>query len=99
LWFSHLQADLVLFEAMSRLEVNFLKSMLIGVNISDSCLQVATAMRFRVANVHFLYPGLLVGGDPRRLGFWEPVVTCIRNRLSGWKNRFLSFGGRLILIN
>ncbi|GAU39488.1 hypothetical protein TSUD_279090 [Trifolium subterraneum] len=33
-----------------------------------------------------------------RLGFWEPVVTRIKQRLSGWKSRFLSFGGRLILL-
>ncbi|MCI70767.1 cysteine-rich receptor-like protein kinase, partial [Trifolium medium] len=38
------------------------------------------------------------GGDPRRLSFWEPVVARIRARLSGWKSRFLSFGGRLVLL-
>ncbi|MCH92100.1 transposon TX1 putative protein, partial [Trifolium medium] len=37
-------------------------------------------------------------GDPRRLDFWEPVLTRIQNRLSGWKSRFLSFGGRLVLL-
>ncbi|MCI38546.1 RNA-directed DNA polymerase (Reverse transcriptase), partial [Trifolium medium] len=46
----------------------------------------------------FLYPGLPIGGDLRRLDFWEPILTCIKNRLSGWKSRFLSFGGRLILL-
>ncbi|GAU45521.1 hypothetical protein TSUD_186780 [Trifolium subterraneum] len=28
----------------------------------------------------------------------EPVLMRIKNRLSGWKSRFLSFGGRLILL-
>ncbi|GAU24552.1 hypothetical protein TSUD_148930 [Trifolium subterraneum] len=37
-------------------------------------------------------------GDLRRLGFWEPVLTRIKNRLSEWKSCFLSFGGRLILL-
>ncbi|GAU39187.1 hypothetical protein TSUD_147950 [Trifolium subterraneum] len=37
-------------------------------------------------------------GDLRRLGFWEPVLTRIKNRLLGWKSRFLSFGGRFILL-
>jgi hypothetical protein len=46
--------------------------------------------------VHFLYLDLPIGGDPRRLDFWEPVLTRIKNRLSGWKNHFLSFGSRLI---
>ncbi|PNY15749.1 cysteine-rich receptor-like protein kinase, partial [Trifolium pratense] len=37
-------------------------------------------------------------GDPRRLGFWEPVLDRLKNRLSGWRSRFLSFGGRLVLL-
>jgi hypothetical protein len=31
------------------------------------------------------------------LVFWEPVVTRLKNKLSGWKSHFLSFGGRLVL--
>jgi len=45
-----------------------------------------------------MYLGLQVGGDSRRLAFLEPVVSCVAARLSGWKSRFLSFGGRLILV-
>ncbi|GAU41847.1 hypothetical protein TSUD_177580 [Trifolium subterraneum] len=41
---------------------------------------------------------LPIGGDPRRLGFWEPLLARLKNRLSGWKSRLLSFGGRLILL-
>jgi hypothetical protein len=94
-----LRAVLVLFELMSGLKVNFHKSMLVGVNISDSWLnEAASALRCRVGKIPFLYLGLPIGGDPRRLGFWEPVLARIRNRLSGWKSRFLSFGGRLILL-
>ncbi|MCI47364.1 cysteine-rich receptor-like protein kinase, partial [Trifolium medium] len=52
----------------------------------------------KVGKVTFLYLGLPIGGDPTRLGFWELVLARIKNRLSGWKSRFLSFGGRLILL-
>jgi mannosylglycoprotein endo-beta-mannosidase len=52
----------------------------------------------RAGKIHFLYLGLPIGGDPRRLTFWDPVVTRLKNRLPGWKSRFLSFGGRLILL-
>jgi hypothetical protein len=51
-----------------------------------------------VGQVYFLYLGLPIGGDPRRLGFWYLVATRIKNILSGWKSLFLSFGGRLILL-
>jgi hypothetical protein len=94
-----LRAVLVLFEKMSGLKVNFHKSMLVGVNIPNSWLnEAASALRCKVGKVHFLYLGLPIGGDPRRLGFWDPVLTRIRGRLSGWKSRFLSFGGRLVLL-
>jgi hypothetical protein len=94
-----LRAVLVLFESMSGLKVNFNKSMLVGVNIDDSWLRAAaTALHCKVGKVPFLYLGLPIGGDSRRLSFWEPVVARIRNRLSGWKSRFLSFGGRLVLL-
>jgi hypothetical protein len=65
-----LRGVLVLFELMSGLKVNFHKSMLVGVNITDSWLhEAATALRCRVGKVSFLYLGLPIGGDSRRLGF------------------------------
>ncbi|KAK2417418.1 hypothetical protein QL285_039719 [Trifolium repens] len=94
-----LRGVLLLFELMSGLKVNFHKSMLVGVNISESWLrEAASALRCKVGKVPFLYLGLHIGGDPRRLGVWQPVLARIRNRLSGWKSRFLSFGGRLVLL-
>jgi hypothetical protein len=85
---------LLLFELMSGLKVNFHKSILVGVNISESWLrEAAPALRCKVGKVPFLYLGLPIGGDPRRLGLWEPVLARIRNRLSGWKSRLcLSVG-------
>jgi hypothetical protein len=84
---------------MSCLKVNFNKSMLVGVNISDSWLhEAASALHYRVGRIPFLYLGLPIGGDPRRLGFLEPVLSRIRSRLSGWGSQILSFGGRLILL-
>ncbi|GAU10875.1 hypothetical protein TSUD_424580, partial [Trifolium subterraneum] len=83
----------------SGLKVNFSKSMLVGVNISETWLHAAaTALRCKVGKIPFIYLGLSIGGDPRRLSFWEPVLNRIQNRLSGWRSRFLSFGGRLILL-
>jgi len=39
-----------------------------------------------------------IGGNPRRLSFWEPLLNRIKSRLSGWSSKHLSFGGRLILL-
>ncbi|RVX15688.1 Transposon TX1 uncharacterized 149 kDa protein [Vitis vinifera] len=45
-----------------------------------------------------LYLGLPLGGNPRAGGFWDPVIERISRRLDGWKKAYLSFGGRITLI-
>jgi len=83
---------------MSGLKVNFNKSMLIGVNIFESWLvEAATISNCNVGKVSFVYLGLSIGADPRRLTFWDLVMHTIKSRLSSWKSRFLSYGGRLTL--
>lgn len=42
--------------------------------------------------------GYLLGGNPSKLLFWEPVISKISKKLAGWKKCFLSKGGRLTLI-
>jgi len=94
-----LHAVLALFAEMSGLKVNFNKSLLVGINIADSWLYEATSiLNCKVGKVPFVYLGLSIGGDPRRLAFWEPVLKTIKSRLSGWQSRFLSYGGRLVLL-
>jgi len=90
---------LLLFEEISGLKVNFNKSLLTGVNITASWLaKVAMVMNCRMGSTPFLYLGLPIGGDFRKHSFWKPVVDRIVGRLSTWNNKFLSFGGRLILL-
>ena len=94
-----MRAVLHLFAAMSRLKVNFHKSELVGVNINQSwLLETTMVLNCKVIGLPIMYLGLPVGGDPRRLNFWEPVVSRIKSRLSGWKSIHLSFGGFLVLL-
>jgi len=94
-----LQAVLTLFAAMLGLKVNFHKSLLVGINIAGSWLNEATSiLNCKVGKALFLYLGLPIGGDPRRLAFWEPVLNTLKSRLRCWQSRFLSFGGRLVLL-
>jgi len=84
---------------MSELKVNFHKSMLFGVNIDESWMhEAATVLSCKIGRLPFMYLGLPIGGDPRPLVFWEPFLVRIKARLSEWKSRNLSFGGRLILL-
>ena len=70
-----------------------------GINVSDSWLsEAALVMNCRVGTFPFMYLGLPIGGDPRKLDLWKPILNSIHSRLSNWKSKFLSFGGRLILL-
>ena len=94
-----IRAVLLLFEQVSGLKVNFTKSLLTGVNVSNSWLhEAALVLNCRVGILPFAYLGLPIGEDPRKLNFWKPIVNSIIARLSSWKSKFLSFGGRLILL-
>ena len=45
-----------------------------------------------------LYLGLPLGGNPKVCSFWDPVIERISRRLDGWQKAYLSFGGRITLI-
>ena len=94
-----MRAMLLLLEEISGLKVNFNKSMLTGVNISESWLsEAAMVMNFRRGTIPFVYLGLSIGGDSRKLSFWKPVVDHIVSHMSSWNNKFISFGGCLVLM-
>jgi len=52
----------------------------------------------KVGSLPFVYLGMPVGGSARRLTFWEPLLNRIKSRLSLWNSKYLSFGGRLVLL-
>jgi len=94
-----LKATLLLFESISGLKVNFHKSMLFGVNVNDSWLhEVASVIRCKHGHIPFLYLGLPIGGEPRKLQFWYLLVEKVCSQLSGWKCKNLSLDGRLVML-
>jgi len=78
-----LRAALVLFENMLGLKVNYHKSMLFDINIEDSWLfEAVSILSCTIGRFPFTYLGLPIGGDPRRLNFWDPIIDRLRSRLS-----------------
>jgi hypothetical protein len=68
-------------------------------NISPSWLsEAASVLNCRTGTIPFVHLGLPIVGDDQKLSFWKPVVDRITARLSSWNNKFLSFGGRLVLL-
>ncbi|RVW34016.1 putative ribonuclease H protein [Vitis vinifera] len=70
--------------------------LLISESVAKGHVMMAQSLR------HYLRTGLHsclpLGGNPKTIGFWDPVVERISRRLDGWKKAYLSLGGRITLI-
>jgi hypothetical protein len=61
-----LKANLMLFELISGLKVNFHKSMLVGVNIVQAWLRdAASVLNCKLSSIPFIYLGLPIGGNTK----------------------------------
>jgi hypothetical protein len=95
-----LKAILRGFERASGLKVNFWKSNIMGVNVVNEFMELASNFLNCIrGGIPFKYLGLPVGASPRKMSTWAPMVEKIRSKLNSWGNRHISFGGRLVLIN
>lgn len=64
-----MRAVLLVFEEVFGLKVNIHKSMLTGVNVSDSWLsKAAVVMNCKKGSIPFVYLGLPIGEDARKIG-------------------------------
>ncbi|KAJ9671271.1 hypothetical protein PVL29_027318 [Vitis rotundifolia] len=95
----NLKFILLVFGQVSGLKINLEKSSISGINIGSELLSnLALVFECRVSDWPLSYLGLPLGGNPKTIGFWDPVVERISRRLDGWKKAFLSLGGRITLI-
>lgn len=61
-------------------------------------LNAATVLNCKLGNVPFKYLGLPVGSSPAKKEFRRPVIEKFQQKLSSWKCRLLSAGGRAMLV-
>jgi len=95
-----LKSILICFEIASGLKVNFNKSKLGSMGVQDNMVQrFSTILNCSVMKVPFKYLGIPVGENHRRKDFWQDMVTKIRKRLAVWKGKYISFVGRVTLLN
>ncbi|XP_058784527.1 uncharacterized protein LOC131659337 [Vicia villosa] len=88
------------FELVSGLRINFSKSNIIGVNVGEWYMNAAlTFLSCNKGVAPFRFLGIMVGDNPRRKKVWLEVVNNINRRLSSWKGRNITMGGRVTLIN
>ncbi|GJW61068.1 putative RNA-directed DNA polymerase [Tanacetum coccineum] len=97
---SNLMNILKCFEEVSGLKINLRKSKVYGVGVESKELdRMARFMSCGVRELPFTYLGLPIGVNMRRTSTWNGVINRFESRLSEWKARAMSFGGRLTLVN
>nr|GEW40389.1 RNA-directed DNA polymerase, eukaryota [Tanacetum cinerariifolium] len=87
------------FYRASGLRINMNKSKLMGVFVENNKVEQAiTKIGCSILKAPFSYLGSKVGGIMSRIQSWNEVVTKLVDRLSKWKLKTLSIGGRLTLL-
>nr|GEW02787.1 armadillo repeat-containing kinesin-like protein 1 [Tanacetum cinerariifolium] len=81
------------------LKINIQKSQVLGVGVpSNIVTQAASSIGCGVLHKQFRYLGVMVGECMSRHNAWASMVDKLRSRLSKWKVKTLSIGGRLTLL-
>ena len=61
-------------------------------------MAAARYLNYRLLAIPFLYLGIPIGANPRCSDIWDPIVKKCERKLAKWKQKLLSFGGRVTLI-
>lgn len=95
----NIKKSLILFQLASGLQVNFYKSSIMGLNVTDEWLDCAAKILLcKKGSLAFTYLGIPIGGSTSRLATWNPIISKIEKKLATWRGKLLSMGGRLTLI-
>lgn len=87
------------FSDSSGLHVNFSKSFLVPINVTkEKSKHLANTFACEVGKMPFTYLGLPLGTTRPGVQDFSPLVSKVERRLNG-VSRFLSYQGRLILVN
>ncbi|GKA49601.1 RNA-directed DNA polymerase, eukaryota, reverse transcriptase zinc-binding domain protein [Tanacetum coccineum] len=86
--------------AFKGLKINLSKSKIYRVGVlADEVEVIASSLGCDHGSILFMYLGLPVGKRMRFSDGWNVVVNRFRDRLSYWRSKSLSIGGRLTLIS
>ncbi|GJQ98698.1 putative RNA-directed DNA polymerase, eukaryota, reverse transcriptase zinc-binding domain protein [Tanacetum coccineum] len=86
------------FELSSGLKVNFSKSMFFGLGASmTESNNLASSFGCQPSSLPCSYLGLLIGANMNKSCNWKPIIDKFHKRLTSWKAKTLSYGGRLTL--
>ncbi|GKE85935.1 hypothetical protein Tco_1559677 [Tanacetum coccineum] len=80
-------------QEVSGLKVNYNKSKLHGLGVNEGEMSdMARWMGCDIGEFPFMYLGLPIGENMRRVNAWTPVVEKFKKRLADWKAKTMSIG-------
>ena len=87
------------FSLVSGLKINIHKRQVLGVGVPYTrVVQAANSIGCSIMDKYFHYLGVMVGECTSRHKAWSDFILKLRSRLSNWKVKTLSIGGRLTLL-
>lgn len=96
---TQLTLTLFIFEAISGLPMNILKSTIYPVNEVSNLEELANTLGCNIGSFLSTYLGLPLGAKYKSIGIWNGIIEKFEKRLATRQMQYLSFGGRLTLIN
>ncbi|GKV18712.1 hypothetical protein SLEP1_g29053 [Rubroshorea leprosula] len=61
--------------------------------------KMAYILNYKQGVFLYKYLGVPIGGSVKSIAMWKPLIETFEKKLSSWKGRLLSFGGRITLLN
>lgn len=85
---------------MFGLSVEFFKIKFYGINIyGDFMISASHFLLCSIDLTPFKFLGIPVGFNHMTFTTWRPILDYLKRKVFSWKRIFLSFGGRITLIN
>lgn len=90
---------LSIFEVIDGFSVNMDKSCMARIHVDQSMLmELASVMGCQLGALPLKYLEMPLGGNPKVVAFWDPVVKKVSKKFVAWKKSYISFGGHITLI-
>ena len=86
------------FQAFTGPKVNVRKSEIVPIGEVCNIQSLANIFQCRVGSLPMIYLGMPLGTLYKTTSIWNPILKRMEKKLSGWKQLYLSKGGRLTLL-
>lgn len=97
-YIKNLRGILLILEGIIGLKVNLSKSTVIAVGKIPNIEEYVYVLRCSMAPFPINYLGRPLGAKSKSKSIWSPMIERMGKRISSWKGRYLSKGGKLVLL-